>query len=44
MPQKKELHPYRGMKDTDKVLVKQPGEESRPRKVDVEENWHEDIV
>lgn len=31
------------MKSTDKVPVKQPGEESRSRKVDVEEIWHEDI-
>lgn len=40
---KKRSHPSREMKSTDKVPVKQPGEESRSRKVDVEEIWHEDI-
>lgn len=37
------LLPNREMKGTYKEPVKQPGEKSLSRKVDVEENWHEDI-
>lgn len=39
----KRLHPSREIKGTYKVPVEQPGEKSLSRKVDVEENWHEDI-
>uniref|UniRef100_K1RKH9 Uncharacterized protein n=1 Tax=Magallana gigas TaxID=29159 RepID=K1RKH9_MAGGI len=37
------MHPSREIKGKYKVPVEQPGEKSLSRKVDVEENWHEDI-
>lgn len=39
----KRLHPGREMKGTYQVLVKQPGEKSLSRKVDADDNRHDDI-